>query len=174
MFKTSRLSIDEVTLADVSDFLEYMSREEYVRFLPMAIPTEETLRAHLQRRIREQDSDPRKSFFLAVRLNGSAKIIGEATIRISVLNNAEAEIGWAIHHDYTGSGFATEIGVALVSFGLKNLKLSRIFARAHPENLVSIRIMDKIGLTSDGIIHDDLIHNGVPWSSYQASMRLKA
>lgn len=43
-------------------------------------------------------------------------------------------------------GLATEVGVALIRFGLEDLGLRRLFATAHLRNVASIRVMEKLGM----------------------------
>lgn len=50
---------------------------------------------------------------------------------------------------YWGMGFATEMARASLRYGFEDKGFERILAVAKPENLASIRVMEKIGMTYD-------------------------
>lgn len=52
-----------------------------------------------------------------------------------------------------GQGFATEAAQAGVRFGFEKAGLNQIIALAHPENLASRRVMEKLGMVYSGRIH---------------------
>ena len=170
MMQSKRLTFSDVKISDAADFMEYMQRPDYSHFIPMELPSREGLERYLQSCALEQKKTPRWSFFMAARLLGNPKVIGEAVINLLPNDTSCGEIGWAVHGDYLGDGIASEIGSALLSFGFINLKLHRIQARCHPENLASIRIMNKLGMKAEGLIREHIFSKGVWWSSYQASI----
>jgi RimJ/RimL family protein N-acetyltransferase len=59
----------------------------------------------------------------------------------------EAEIFYGLAREAWGQGYATEAGKALLKAGIQQLGLTAIIAPVHPENLRSIRVVEKIGLT---------------------------
>ena len=59
------------------------------------------------------------------------------------------EIGWHLRQDMWGKGFGTEIGQAMLDRAL--LDVDRVLAIAYPENLASLRIMEKIGMKPIGL-----------------------
>ena len=63
----------------------------------------------------------------------------------------EIEIGWHLAREYWGLGYGTEIGRALVEYGLNGLGIPELHAIAYPENVASIRIMQKIGMEYQGV-----------------------
>ncbi|MCZ4282539.1 GNAT family N-acetyltransferase [Kiloniella laminariae] len=79
----------------------------------------------------------------------STVVVGEMTFHPWYVERTW-EIGWLILPDYQGRGYATEAAKALVKNGFINMNLHRIVAKAHPENLGSWRIMEKIGMRREG------------------------
>ncbi len=61
-----------------------------------------------------------------------------------------AELGYWIGQPYWGQGYATEAGVAVVDFGFGTLGLNRINAIRFGDNLVSGRVLEKLGMTQEG------------------------
>jgi ribosomal-protein-alanine N-acetyltransferase len=63
-----------------------------------------------------------------------------------------AEIGYVISNDYWGKGLTTEAAKEVVKFGFEKMDLVRIQARCLVENLGSQRVMEKAGMTFEGIL----------------------
>ena len=62
------------------------------------------------------------------------------------------DIGYAFLARFSGQGFASEAGAAVLAYGRKALGLTRIVAITKPDNHGSIRVLEKIGLTFNGMI----------------------
>ncbi|MDI1284688.1 MAG: GNAT family N-acetyltransferase [Reyranella sp.] len=59
----------------------------------------------------------------------------------------ETEVLWALHPDFWGRGYATEVAEASLGYGFGTLGLGLIFAITPPDNLASQAVMKRIGLT---------------------------
>ncbi len=57
------------------------------------------------------------------------------------------EFGFALGCDHFGKGYATEIGQAQIDYIFNTLGHDRAVAMTHPENLASIHVLKKLGLT---------------------------
>jgi len=92
----------------------------------------------------------------AVVLPDSGRLIGECGLSI-LPNPAEGiEIFYGLAADCWGQGYATELGRALLRFGFEAFGLDRMRAVAVPENTASRRVMEKLGMTYDGLFpYDD-------------------
>ena len=51
---------------------------------------------------------------------------------------------------YLPKGYGTEAAKAIMHYGLRTLRLPLLVSAAFPENVASIRIMQKIGMQEDG------------------------
>ena len=60
-------------------------------------------------------------------------------------NTGEIEIGWWVAREFWGQGLASEAAAAVMRYGLDELAIKRLISVARPENLPSIRIMEKLG-----------------------------
>ncbi len=58
----------------------------------------------------------------------------------------EVEVAYLLSHEAWGRGYATEAARAAVSFGFESAALGEIIGLVHPENLASIRVLEKCGL----------------------------
>jgi RimJ/RimL family protein N-acetyltransferase len=58
----------------------------------------------------------------------------------------EVDLGYRFFRSFWGQGFATEAAHACIEYGFGKLNLSRIIARALPENVASLKVLEKVGL----------------------------
>jgi RimJ/RimL family protein N-acetyltransferase len=59
----------------------------------------------------------------------------------------EVGLFWALFPDHWGNGYATEAARALVAYGFSELQLARIVATTENDNLRSIGVMKRLGMT---------------------------
>ncbi len=62
----------------------------------------------------------------------------------------EHDIGFRLFRKYWNQGFATEAAEACIKLGFEKYQLQTIVGRARKENISSIRVLEKIGLTYIG------------------------
>jgi RimJ/RimL family protein N-acetyltransferase len=167
--ETARLRIRDVDASDVDAFFAYMRRDDYWCNLPFCPPTRDSVQSHIDRSLHEQSESLRKSYFLAATLKDTGQLIGEAVLGITSLRDGQAAIGWAVDGRYTGRGFATEIGRAMLDLGF-GLGLHRIYAQCRAGNAASLRIMSKLAMTEEGTLRENVKARGEWWSSSQWSI----
>jgi [ribosomal protein S5]-alanine N-acetyltransferase len=63
---------------------------------------------------------------------------------------ATYEIGWVLHPNYQGYGYATEAASVLLHHAFESLDAHRLIATCQPENPASYRVMEKIGMKREG------------------------
>lgn len=68
----------------------------------------------------------------------------------------EVDLGYRFMKKFWGQGFATESSQRCLEYGFKDLKLKRIIAKAMPENIPSIKVIQKLGMTFKGYFKDPL------------------
>jgi ribosomal-protein-alanine N-acetyltransferase len=100
----------------------------------------------------------------AITRRDGGELIGAIGLLISKAH-ARAELGYWIGRSYWGHGFATEAGRAVLEFGFGALRLHRVQAHYLTRNLASGRVLEKLGLTLEGVhrgavkkwdVHEDL------------------
>ncbi len=62
----------------------------------------------------------------------------------------KTEVGWRLDRSLWGRGLATEGARASLHYGFEELGLERIISIAVPENVASLRVMEKLGMTMGG------------------------
>jgi RimJ/RimL family protein N-acetyltransferase len=59
------------------------------------------------------------------------------------------EVGWRLHPDFWGNGYATEAARASLEYGFDELGLSEVVSIFQPDNVASGRVMQRLGMTLD-------------------------
>ena len=62
----------------------------------------------------------------------------------------EVDVGYRFFPQFWGQGIATEACAASVQFGFEVLGLGRIIGLVRPENIASIRVLEKVGMLNEG------------------------
>ncbi len=99
---------------------------------------------------------PRTEFYLAI--HHHEPLIGFARLGLSGVK--AAKLGYAIHADHWGHGYATAAVRTLVGFGFAHLDLHRITAAIGPDNKASIAVVKRLGFTEEGNLRDHVHTNG--------------
>lgn len=81
-----------------------------------------------------------------------------------------AEIGYELHPEYWRKGYATEAVSEVISYGFKELDLTRIGAIVFIENKASNELLTKLGFQKEGVLRNYMYQNGVPYDTYVYSL----
>ncbi|GGF00584.1 N-acetyltransferase [Aliidongia dinghuensis] len=82
----------------------------------------------------------------------TGEIIGAGCIQyLAGIVGSPLEIGWRLRPDHWGQGFATEAARTMAAFAFDQLKAPELLAVAHPENIASRRVMERLGMRYRGI-----------------------
>ena len=74
--------------------------------------------------------------------------------------HSQAELGYWLGVPFWGRGYATEAAAALVDYGFRGLILHKITASHFARNPASGRVMQKIGMTQEGLLHAHVLKDG--------------
>ncbi len=170
--RTARLTLRPFTLADAPRVEELAGARE-VALNTLRIPHPYP-RGEAEAWIRRQDEAPsRGSYTFAID-------DGELAGGIGLEVNSEfdrGEIGYWLGVPYWGRGYATEAMGAILRFGFEELKLNRMYAGYFSRNAASGRVMEKNGLTREGVLRQhvkkwgeylDLVYYGILRSEWEA------
>jgi len=80
----------------------------------------------------------------------SGEVIGFAGLKY-LEELSEVDIGYRLLPAYWGIGLATEASQAALEYGFAQLGLERIIGLVDPENVASVRILEKLGLSFVGV-----------------------
>ena len=88
----------------------------------------------------------------AVELKETGKVIGFCGIKYLPEIDLP-EVGYRYLKEYWGRGIGTEAAQVCVDFAREDLKIEKLIALIVPENIGSIRVAEKLGMTKGPLIH---------------------
>ena len=156
--RTERLALRPYVESDLEAALDMESREDVVRYLMWGPMDHVAAEAFVKRRIAGAaaiDAEVKGMVFAAT-IPPDDRLIGEFMLRVTDETNRQGEIGWTIHPDQQGHGYATEGAREMLRLGFDELGLHRMWADADPRNTASLRIMAKLGMRLEAEHRDTL------------------
>ena len=72
------------------------------------------------------------------------------------IRNKRVEIGYIIDPAHHRRGIATEAVSAMLDFCFGELRLHRVQAFTHPDNIASRKLVEKLGFRREGLLRDNL------------------
>ena len=149
LLKTGRLILREIDVSDWQPVFAYQSDPRYRRYYPWITDVRQDVQRLVNAFIHWQQEQPRYRFQLAITLRVDHYLIGTCGIRATKVNMQEAELGYELHPDYWGHGYATEAARAMLTFGFGTLHLKRVWAQCLAENEASVRLLEQLGMRQE-------------------------
>ncbi len=145
--QTERLVLRRFALGDVSAVLR-LSADPSVHSVAAELGSNERgARRYLEGQIALDEFEPGALFDLAIERREDGELIGMATV---VRTEPSVEIGYALHSDARGRGYATETAGALVSLSFTEFGTPKVRAQVAPENAASRAVLERVGLRDTG------------------------
>lgn len=163
--ETARLQLRQFTLDDFDNLFRLYSDAEVMRYL--SLRTREQTQASLHKHI--QHWQQHNFGMWAVIHKDSNKLIGRCGLGF-LENTPEVELGYVFDKSYWNMGLGTEASQATLQYGFGELKLDRIVAIAKPENIASIRVIQKVGMKYQKNAHyygHDVVYYAISRSEWQ-------
>ena len=165
---TARLTLRPIEPADWLTIHAFTSDAEVQRYISGAPLSEQETRDLIATlRDWEHERPPRARPFAFVH-TAENRVIGFGGLYwTGVRERWQAELGYTLHRDCWGQGYATEAGAALLRLGFAELRLHRIFAQCHPANTGSARVMQRLGMRYEGCLREVEWNRGGWWDMLQ-------
>lgn len=146
IFETEHFLVRFCTMADADDVAVFWNDQEVMKYIGDGswggdIPI---VKKFLQKTIASYSKAPGYGD-CAVVDKQSKKVVGLAGLELLAGSN-EIEAGYILSREYWGRGFGTEILKGLIKYGFSQLQCEKIIAISVPENLASIKVMEKCGM----------------------------
>lgn len=139
---------------DAEFLLDLESRWETVRFLGAQAKTMTDRSEAMQSIVRRRAIDDPVYGIWIITSRESRELFGNILLKpvplsVGVEGEAPVEIGWHLHPDSQGAGYATEAASAVMRDAAKN-GLRAVIAVTDPKNLASQRVCERIGMRALG------------------------
>ena len=152
---TQRLALRPLSLDDVDAVHGYRCLPEVVVHLSHDVLDRDQVRHRIAQRMeRGRPGAAEPLLGLAVEELRTGRVVGDVMMRIEPSHSIaqmptdewEGTIGYALHPDVQGRGFAAEAAAELLVIGFRDLGLRRITADAYADNIASNRVLRRIGM----------------------------
>ena len=148
--ETDRLLLRRMRVSDADDMYAYARRADVTKYLtwsphPNHAYTVDYLQ-YLASRYRVGDF-----YDWGVTLRESGRMIGTCGFTSFDLPHNAAQVGYVLNPEFWGQGIAPEALRAVLCFGFRELGLNRIEACYIRENARSRRVMEKVGMSFEGV-----------------------
>ena len=150
VLSTARLVLTRLVPGDAPFILRLVNDPDWLRYIgDRGVRTEDDARAYLERgpiamyarhgfglwRVaRREDGEP----------VGMCGLIKRDTL-------PDVDVGFAFLPEYRGMGYAAEAAAATIALASERYGLRRVVAIASPDNVRSLRLLEKLGMTSEGM-----------------------
>lgn len=162
--RTNRLTLRPATRDDLESTWQYRRLESVSRWLTRAPATLEEYRSQFE------DSESLAKT-LVVELD--EEVIGDLMLQVhdawaqaeiaEQARGVQAELGWVLHPDHAGHGYATEAVRELIRLCFEDLGLRRVTANCFAANDASWRLMERVGMRRELYTVGESLHRSGEW-----------
>ena len=163
--ETERLLLRLFTSGDFDALSAYQSRSDVTRYLYWGPRTEDEVRDALEMKLASTAIRVEGDVLsLAVILKESGELVGDFILHWTSEAHQQAEIGYIIHPDHAGHGYATEAGRVLLRIAFQDLGLHRVSGSTDARNSASGRVLEKLGMRQEAhLLENEFVKDG--WQS---------
>ena len=154
--RTERLLLRPFRDDDVEALFAMQSRADVTRYLYWDPRTPDEARHMLARLMRMTAiDDDSNALRLAALLPDSGTLIGDFSLQRVSREHNQGEIGFIVHPDHHGQGYATEAARVLLRLAFEELGLHRIVGRCDARNTASARLMERLGMRREAHLREN-------------------
>lgn len=160
---TERLTLRLMTESDLDDVTAYQSRDDVCRYLlhgPRSRDELEPKLAEWGAATRMTGDDDYLQLAIQLDAHPDRRVIGHMYLRVASAENRQGEIGWTLHPDFFGNGYATEAARALLDLSFGPIGFHRVRAELDPRNDASIALCLRLGMRHEAHFVQDLWFKG--------------
>jgi RimJ/RimL family protein N-acetyltransferase len=152
--ETERLLLRPYREDDLDVLHDIQSRPEVVRYLYWEPRTREKVEQVIRDstdRIDGEDS----GLTLAIQPRGSDTMVGDVVLMYRSEVHRQGEIGFVLHPDHQGHGYATEAARTMLRLGFEQLGLHRIVGRLEARNAASAAVLERLGMRLEAHLREN-------------------
>ena len=161
---TARLTLRPATLADLEATWAFRRLPEVSQWLTRGPATIEAYRTSFE--------DP-VSLAKTLVIEREGQVIGDLMLDVhdawaqdevkEQARGVQAELGWVLHPDHAGQGYATEAVRELIRLCFEDLGLRRVTANCFAGNEASWRLMERLGMRRELHAVRESLHRSGEW-----------
>ncbi len=153
---TERLLLRPFADGDLEALCAIHSREDVTRYLYWGSLSRDQVVELLERRkTMTAIGGEGDGLNLAAVLQESEALVGSFSLAWRSREHQLGEIGFEMHSDHHGRGYATEGAAVLLRLGFEELGLHRIIGRCDARNTASARVMERLGMRREAHLREN-------------------
>jgi len=147
VLRTPRLTLRQLTEADLDATVAILSDPEVTRMFAMRFGREEAMT--WIRRQRERYSTQGYGYWMAEDAEG--RCVGQVgLVPVTLDRGEEPALGWVLSAEHRGRGYATEAAAGTVRLAFDRMPVQRVLTMIRPLNLPSKRVAARLGMRRAG------------------------
>lgn len=157
MIKTKRLTLREIMSGDETAVFNYRSDKisnKYQGWIPESI---EEVKQFIAQNPAEFN---RAQTWFQLVICFDQKVIGDIGVHFIDPDNKLCEIGFTLHKDYQGNGFAYEALCALITMLFEKYNKHKVTASTDPNNYNSIKLLNRLQFKKEAHIRESIWFKG--------------
>jgi RimJ/RimL family protein N-acetyltransferase len=150
--ETERVTLRDFKNSDWNALHVLYMMPETIKYNPSGFPeNEEASKAIVAGWARQADNGARVKYTAAIISKADLNFLGVISLDLGDHKYRKGEIWFKLLPDCWGQGFATEATKAMIAFGFEQLQLHRIECGCSIHNIASYKVMEKVGMTREGM-----------------------
>jgi len=158
--ETERMTLRPYAFDDFEAFHDLHSRPDVARYLPWETRDERASRRALGRHQSLTVDTDGDGVTLAGFERESGRLVGEFVLFLRSVEHRGGELGYVLHPDFWGRGFATEGARHLLAMAFETLDLRRVIARLDARNTGSARVLSRLGMRHEARLVESELFKG--------------
>ncbi|MPY80472.1 MAG: GNAT family N-acetyltransferase [Actinophytocola sp.] len=156
--RTDRLLLRPFTWDDAPALIDMHARPDVARYLLWEPRDEQTTRQVLERHLDLRFEGNGDRVTLAGIELASGGFVGEFVLILRDRENRGGEVGYILHPDHHGKGYATEGAREMLRLGFDTHGLHRIIGRLDARNMASAAVLRKLGMRHEAhFVRNELV-----------------
>lgn len=148
--ETARLVVRPATLDDLEALVARRSAPEAARYQDWPVPYPRDQAEQLLRSVESREGPADDQWYMLTIALHDGTVVGDLALFMT-FNMRHAEVGFTLHPDYWGHGYATEALKALVEHLFTTVGVTRVQGRLNPDNRASALVLERVGFVWEGM-----------------------
>lgn len=144
--QTERLTLRRFTEVDLDRFLAYRHDPVVAQFQSWSMLSENEAIAFIHEMSAAPIGIPGEWFQIAIALQSSNQLIGDIGIQVSEHDTTTVEIGFTLHREEHGKGYAKEAIQALIHSLFELVTITKVIGITDSRNHPSINLLTRLGM----------------------------
>jgi len=140
--QTVRLDLKSISPEDASDIFDLRVNPDILQYIDRKQPADIDAAKSFIKYVNNGFSN-HELIFWGIRLKSNNQLIGTSSLWHFTDDKSEAEVGYELHPSHWGQGFANEALIEIINFSFEILKLKKLEAFTHRDNIASRQLLSK-------------------------------